>query len=347
MRILVYGPTSYIGECFIRECLRRGWEVVAKVRNPVKWEIIGFNEIKSKNLITELDKIKKVDAAINFAYVQDSPWHLVHRKTRALISSYLHDALHLSADKIIEISSLAVFGIPLKMDPIPAPLKMQYGNLYMEQKLIAERTLLFEMQTKKAIPVIIRLGNVIGPNAKSWTSNLAKLIILQMPLGNGISNSTYINNIINYICHIITTEKNYLRAFGPIHHIAEFSDYSWKDIVDKLGERLDLEPRYSEQNIKEYMEDDNNIVKNLGKYLPYIFGVLPKESVNPLVKIIYIIKSNFRIKKLDIPNISPVYFEKKQFRSYTLEDWIPPFSFTEAMDNISEWLKKSGYSLFE
>ncbi len=347
MRVLVFGPTSYIANAFIAECVRRGWDVIANIRDPIRWEILGLgHHINVRTIENEKERRGLVDLAINFAYAKDARWYESHRYTRHLVRRFISMASSMSARIVVQVSSQAVFGYAFASPPSPRRASLLLEDAYIEGKVLAEQLVLKDAKDKAYIPVIVRLGNVIGPGAVPWTATLATHILVGRPVGSGKSNATYIGNIVDYLCYIAASTEDTLRQFGPFHHLAEFSSISWRDIVEPMCETMGIAPLY----VAEHRGARQRMmwVSRLTGYARYMAGILPPRLSAWLGKLAANIKPYLTLLNSFSPDdggrLPQVMCEMHEFKSHVLPTWRPPFSFDSAIESICLWLRNAGYS---
>src|SRR5262249_20659857 len=123
--------------------------------------------------------------------------------------------------------------------PWPLAVKWRPADPYIESKIYAERLLLRAAARGSDDLAIVRLGNVIGPAAPIWIASLAQRILEARPVGYtsglGYANATSIDNVGSYICELVRCPSSDLADMGTFHHLAEFSGYSWREILDRVA----------------------------------------------------------------------------------------------------------------
>ena len=344
MRVLVFGPTSYVADAFVAECVRRGWDVVVDIRDPVRWEILGKRQAHVIPVESGGAWRGSVDVAINFAYIKEARWYEFHRLTRQLIHRFLSTARRMSARIVVQVSSQAVFGYRFASSPTPAPPPRNAGDSYIEGKALAARMVLADARDGAYIPVILRLGNVVGPGAVPWTATLATHLLLGKPVGTGRSNATYIGNVVDYLCHVVQSEET-LKGFGPFHHLAEFSAVSWREIIDPMCTVMGITPCYAV--VSDRSGSDVSWSSRVKSYARYIAGVCPPRVSKALGELVTCFRSYLSFTATTLTaggeGLAQVMGEKFEFRSHVLPSWKPPFDFGLAMELICRWLTEAGY----
>jgi len=245
MRILVVGGTSYVASFFIEECLQSGWTVYAVSHNSVRHRLLSVRNgnVRSAASPAEAGSIGSVDAIFPSAYPSDLNAAKVHAATRRLIGQIVGAARRLSPKILVHISTQSVFGYTFARNPRPVPVWWATGDGYIETKVLAEALLLLKTRQAPYAKVILRLGNVIGPGS-FWVSEVARLLLVEEPLGRGKSNATYVRNVAEYLARLILVDDSTLRSFGVFHHLAEFSSHSWADLAEPVATAMGLKPSY-------------------------------------------------------------------------------------------------------
>jgi nucleoside-diphosphate-sugar epimerase len=346
MRVLVFGPTSYIASAFVEECLRRRWDVFVVARDRVRWRILGGGRGANVIWLENGEKNRtSVDVAINFAYAKKAGWHEHHNCTRELIKRFISIARNLSARAVVQVSTQAVFGYTFQSPPRPVPVPLPLGDAYIEGKVIAERLVLDCAGGGAYIPAIVRLGNVIGPGVVPWTATLATHILLGRPIGAGKSNATYIGNVVDYLCYVAMS-TDVLKQFGPFHHLAEFSMISWKEIVDPMCEVMGVTPWYTAE--RRGGRSRAALANRLIGCARYLAGISPLQLslwLGELAETLRASAASLRSFYTDSAEIfAQVMCEPYEFMSHVLPAWRPPIGFDSALDAVRSWLTQAGYA---
>jgi nucleoside-diphosphate-sugar epimerase len=256
--------------------------------------------------------------------------------------------------KIIHLSSLAVFGFCLDFPIKTEAIENRNDYIYVSSKIDMENALLKHFDHHQLS--IVRLGNVWGPENNSWTQPVANALNFGMPcLYNtpSFSNLTYIHNITDYIKHIIVSEKHLL-----FHHLAEFSNTTWQQIIEVLGHHLHKKPvQFKEQpyysltsgtEIVNALKLTNplSILKKLksGRYFASPFSTkiatkLIERFGSSIPKPNRICQSSFEIPG----TFYWVLGCQKEFTNTVLTDWRSPYSIDTCLEETQQWLSKSGF----
>lgn len=344
MRILLIGATSYVASYFIEECLRRGWDVTAMSHDRIRGTILSPRS-GGVRMVAGLDEalaLGSVDAVVNFAYPTDLGAMKIHAATRRLIAEVIAAAQRLSPRIVVQVSTQSVFGYSLAQEAGPVPVWWAAGDSYIETKALAEALLLLQSRRAPYVKVILRLGNVIGPGAY-WVSVIAEHILFERPLGRGISNSTYVRNVADYLAHLLRTDEATLRAFGIFHHLAEFSSYPWARIAEPIADAMGLRASYSEDLIRPVRNGRSGVLKAAVRHLAMFLPGLWQDRIDGVYAAV-----RRRFPPRDVADgeqsdAHPTLHQLVQFKSHTLPGWEARFDLQAALDETIAWVRDAGY----
>ncbi len=343
MRILLIGGTSYVASFFIEECVRRGWDVFTLGRDRVRQTILSFpsSAIAVVSNLDETRALRSVDAVVNFAYPVDVGTMKIHAATRRLIGNMLAGARELSPRVVVQVSTQSVFGYAFAREPRPVPVWWAAGDSYIETKFLAEALVLLKSRGAPYVPVILRLGNVIGPGAY-WISEIAGRLLFGNPLGRGKSNATYARNVADYLSHILTVDEGALRAFGVFHHLAEFSSYSWTSFIEPIAEAIGVQPTYRDAPVSPTRADGRRYLRAAVRYLSMVLPETWQDRIDALFA-----ARRLRYRPLDDVEDGelehPTLHQLGEFRSHTLPGWRARFDMQVALDDILAWVRGAGF----
>ena len=360
--VVIFGASSYIGGYAIRALLDGGHRVIAVARRP-KMASILLPESVEIEVVTAEDAIRSLGdserSVVNFAFVKDSDPGRMYRANRVLMESVERVASG-RCRRLIQISTEAVFGAQLSESTPPVRVTKTPSDLYGESKLHAEQ--LSESLARKlgAELAIVRLGNVIGPGSRNWVAGLAQRVLEVKPVGytgsNGFSNATHVRNIGDYMVALIDGSAGALAAHGAYHHLAEFSDRRWPELLDVISDEVGF--RWTTISRPPSVAKGGNPVKRAlksanrtgaGHYLRAGLGRIPDPRALEWF--------NSWVRSPAPPAVGPidavgaedlglldVLSEEHRFSSHTLDGWSPPVDFGEACTEIAESLRESGFS---
>jgi len=346
VRVLVFGPTSYVGRAFIDECIRRGWEVIADVRDPTSWEIFALGMGGEAGTVLRAERAGDllVDFAVNFAYIKNVPWYEFYHRNRLLVQRFTSAARARCAKVLAQVSSQAVFGYSFSSPPPPDRARLTLGDAYTEGKIICERAFLSDARDEAYVPAVVRLGNVIGPGAVPWTATLATTMLLGMSVGSGRANATYVGNIADYLCYIASRPEA-LRLFGPFHHLAEFSSVRWREIVDPMCETMRIMPSYgSNPPLTAGHLSLPALARGCGRYVAGLSrDRLPTWLTNIASALRSRLATPYSTLSGNARTLAAIMNEQYEFHPHVLNGWRPPADLSIALDLICSWLEDAGY----
>ena len=121
--IAIFGATSYLGKYVLEKLLNLGYQVTAIVRETSMSPIFlgeydgQIDVVKAESVINEGKR--SFDAVINLAYIKYSQAHQIYSQNRKLISA-VHDVAQKNCcERVIHISTQAVFGYRFYKTPEP------------------------------------------------------------------------------------------------------------------------------------------------------------------------------------------------------------------------------------
>jgi len=369
-KVLVFGATSYVGSFLIEELSSHGFSVVAVVRDSVTTRML-LPSLHEKAEVVMMGDTKwvqngheEVAGIVNLAYVKNLSNFGFRSMNRNLIEGIHRCAMTSRARRVVHVSTQAVFGYSFKTRPTPRRVRENKIDPYIETKIQAEH--LWERLASAASYnlAIVRLGNVIGPGSPAWTGRLAQRIlegrVLPSDEQSGYSNATYVKNVANYVKHILTRDPVELNTFGSYHHLAEFSPYSWYEILYPMAEAIGrglVSVREAQRARRLRKELPGRLIRvasasSAGQRLRSILLRLPRTPLleNVVEKLKGLRISDDHLMRPGIQDASDralmdILRSDVRFDSHTLGSWVPPIDFSEAMLEICEWLKEANYTI--
>jgi len=345
MRILLVGSTSHVASFFVEEGGRRGWELFGLSRDRVRQEVLyGRASIAPMAVdIGEAMALEAVDAIVNFAYPRNLSTFKIHAATRRLLGDIAALARRLSPKVVVQVSTKTVFGYSFSRNPRPVPVWWAAGDRYVETKALAEWLFLLASRRARYVPVILRLGNVIGPGAY-WVSEIARRILFEEPVGRGQSNATYVRNVADYLATLVTTDEHALRRFGVFHHLAEFSSVSWARFVEAIAAVTGRLPVYQETPARSQGLTVRKLATTMAAYLSAILPTSWQDRAEELRggrHRYFTARGRFESSGWASP---PGLHEALEFRSHTLPGWSTRFDLAAALDETVAWVRHAGYA---
>lgn len=345
--IAIIGGSGYIGSHLVAY-LKSYFDVtvINKSNN-------SFAPIDTKvSYTTFAECTQTFDAIINTAYYLNTDIQKCLNENEILCKNIAR--ISTKETHVIHLSSLAVFGFQLDKPICAEPIDNSTDFAYVQSKTDMENRLLKNFSNNQLS--IIRLGNVIGPANNSWTQPIADAITWQLPVqcsSFAYSNSTYIHNISNYIFTVLQSRQHLL-----IHHLAEFSNYDWKVVIQSIANiinrtplKISAIPAYPKSLLEECAEpfklnielNPIKVLKRLknGRFTPPILHTL-FSLIQKRIKVIPY-QPNRKVPFVVDPVFYWVLTSQVEFKNNVLNDWKAPYSFDEAMESIQNWLVEAGY----
>lgn len=191
---------------------------------------------------------------------------------------------------------------------------------YSKTKALAEDYLLERYKEDKFPVVIIRPGNLYGPNATIWVLRPIKAIqrnrIALINNGNGIFLHTYIDNLLDALISAMESPK----AVGEIIDVTDGdNNTTWGEYLDTLAEIAGKEP----------------IKKNMSK-----------NSAMALSKIMMLLYNIFRIEPLVTPTAVNIFTNTQSIsieKAQKLLGYKPKIDYKEGMKRVKKWLLEENY----
>jgi nucleoside-diphosphate-sugar epimerase len=243
-KVAVVGAAGFVGRVLLRQLEERGTQVTAIVRGAPELSVDGeFHAVGAKAPGGAGDRF---DVVVNLAYPTSGPGYEYPEQNLAIARTV--EDLVKDGGAVIQVSTLAVFGMALDRPISAGPVTEVRDNAYVESKVAAER-LLNEMQVKRGISLdIVRLGNVWGYASSNWATPLVHKLLTGRPVGvagtAAHSNATDVANAASYLAFLL--ERREFEAGVRYHHLAEFSAVSWNRWIGPLAEALRVDPVYAD-----------------------------------------------------------------------------------------------------
>jgi nucleoside-diphosphate-sugar epimerase len=274
--------------------------------------------------------------------------------TKVLLDSCLKNNIK----KIIYFSSVVVHG-PNIYDGLNEQSDfIDYNNPYAISKIESEKYFNEFTKMHGIDGVVIRPTFVWGPLSQYYTIDIVKSIqnnnLLLVNNGNGIANTVYIDNLIEFAL-VCGADKN---AIGKSFIITDNERITWKDFYEYYGKMLKI-------NISEFKSINSkiNIIELLAifirtnciKFIDYLSLTIYKDNSLPiLVTILKIIRKPLKLF-LKLINSFFLVFDRWDRISYSSKGFIDISTSLNELDyvkknNISEgmaitefWLKDQNY----
>jgi nucleoside-diphosphate-sugar epimerase len=238
--VAVVGAAGFVGRALLQQFEQIDLKSTAVVRGHPELSIDGdFHvAVSHPNPFTD----GGFDVVVNLAYpTSGKPYE--HPDHNAAISRTV-EGLIKHGGRLIQVSTLAVFGMALERSVSSGPVSEVRDSPYVESKITAER-LFIELQARLGLSLdIVRLGNVWGYASGTWAVPVVQRLLTGRPVGivgsAGYSNTTDVENVASYL-GFLTQKAELEQEIGVrYHHLAEFSYVRWNEWIAPLAEALDV-----------------------------------------------------------------------------------------------------------
>lgn len=237
-RIAVVGAAGFVGRELLRQLEERGVRATAVVRALAELAVDGDFH---KSVLTADVEPASFDVVVNLAYPTSGAPFEQPEQNAAIIDSV--SRLVRDGGRVIQVSTMAVFGMTLDTAPHPGPVKRRRDLVYVEGKIEAEHAFASLQRTRGLSVDIVRLGNVWGAGSGAWALLFVRRLLTGRPVGvagsPGYSNATDVVNVANYLAHLLVSPRAVEIRY---HHLAEFSSVRWGDWLEPLAAHMGVEP---------------------------------------------------------------------------------------------------------
>lgn len=352
-RVAVVGAAGFVGRELLRRLEKIDIRVTAVVRGLPELSMDGdFHDCCSPSAALACHGF---DVVVNLAYpTSGSPYE--HPPQDAAIVRTV-GGLVKDGGRIIQASTLAVFGLAVDREVQAGPVSAIRDAAYVESKVTAER-LLTQRQVKCGLSLdIVRLGNVWGYSSGSWTLPVVQRLLTGRPVGvagtPGYSNATDVANAAAYFTFLIQG--------GPpgtgvrYHHLAEFSAVRWTEWAEPIAGALGVEVVYADpSNLESPETGRQELTGVLAPLAPLtVYRKLATERIagswtRTLVRRLPAparsrLKPGAVFAEAPEPDRSEQTFlaimaGKQEFRSVIDSGWKPELTKDESVDRVLLWL---------
>jgi nucleoside-diphosphate-sugar epimerase len=352
--VAVVGAAGFVGRVLLRQLEERGIRATAVVRGAPELSVDGgFHVASSRSSKVASDGF---DIVINLAYPTAGPGY-EHPQQNLEIARTV-EGLVRDGGRLIQLSTLAVFGSALDRVISATPVAEVRDNAYVESKIVAER-LFVEQQAKHRLSLdIVRLGNVWGYASGTWAVPLVQKLITGRPVGIAgavaYSNTTDVANVVSYLVFLIENDDRAVEV--RYHHLAEFSGVTWSEWIDPIAASIGVDPVYADWSALDIPSSGSKeVVEALAPLKPRsIYQKLAQERVagswaRTLVRRLPS-SAQARLKSSgSVVAADPVYGRSEQtflgimagereFKSVLSSGWEPPLTKEQSLDGVLRWL---------
>jgi nucleoside-diphosphate-sugar epimerase len=202
-RIAVVGAAGFVGRVLLRQLDDRGISVTAVVRGAPELSVDSDYHAVLSEPATYAGP--KFDIVVNLAYPAAVPGYEYPAYNREIARTV--EQLIKEGGRLIQVSTLAVFGPALDRPIKAGPVGTVHDSAYIESKVNAELLFTKLQEEHRLLLDIVRLGNVWGYASGTWALPIVQKLITGRPIGiagaTGHSNVTDVVNVASYLVFLI------------------------------------------------------------------------------------------------------------------------------------------------
>ncbi len=352
--IAVVGAAGLVGRELLRQFEEVQIPVTAIVRSLPELSVDG--DFHVGKYAKDVDP-RSFDVVINLAYPTSGAPFEQPAQNAAIIETV--NGLVREGGHLIQVSTMAVFGMTLDRPVAPGPVPEIRDLPYVESKIEAEHAFTREQEARRLSLDIVRLGNVWGYASGAWALPIAQGLLMGQPLGiagaPGFSNATDVANVASYLVHLV--RRDVQSPGARYHHLAEFSSVRWSEWIAPIAEHLGVDPVYAERSwitLPESMrrEVSESIVpggiRSIHQRLAEsrVGGSVARAAIRKLPGGVQSrLRSNLVFASPPvIGNIDQIVLiimaGEREFVSHVDAEWQPRLSQTESLEGVIRWLDR-------
>jgi nucleoside-diphosphate-sugar epimerase len=353
--IAVVGAAGFVGQALLRQLHECGIMATAVVRGMPELFVDGDLHVACSPSEVAGDSF---DIVVNLAYPTSGPGY-EHPELNLEIARTVRGMVK-QGGRLIQASTLAVFGLTLDRPVSVGPVSEAHDNVYVESKIAAER-LFMRQQAECGLSLdIVRLGNIWGYASGTWAVPVVQRLITGGPVGIagvvGHSNTTDVANVASYLVFLIQDGADDIGV--RYHHLAEFSGVSWNAWTDPIAAALGVEPVYADSSaldgpasgIQEVSEafrmvKPRRLYQRLseeriaGSWTRALVRHLPKPLKAYLKSSGAVVAAYPRYDRADHAFLA-IMAGRQEFKSAVHPKWTPPLSKEQSLDSVLKWLDR-------
>ncbi|GAB2706076.1 hypothetical protein GCM10027037_35260 [Mucilaginibacter koreensis] len=356
-KVVIVGAAGFVGIELVSQLQNiEGYDLYAYTRDNGNFLLQGKN---IKNLTDkEISENGPFDIVVNLAYPTVSmayEFPAVNQKILGTLKKLVS-----ANTRLIHVSTQAVFGFSMDRPVVADFIANRRDQAYIEAKLSMENFIKRDFPNHNVS--IVRLGNVWGPGAGTWTGSVANRLTFGQFVAveniDGYANITDVKNVVSYLIHLIKTDK--LSGFN-MFHLSEFSNKKWSEIIRLMAEALNVEPVYSTVkpvDTASAVQDFKKVVKKpaIGElYRGLIRERFTGSYLRSLIRFMGVGRYQ-KAKKIEtrtLPAIHTLGMEDGvylnvvsspvEFKSVVMSDWTPQLNFEQSWQLVKDWMTEVGY----
>jgi nucleoside-diphosphate-sugar epimerase len=356
-RIAVVGAAGFVGRALLRQLEDLDIKVTAVVRGLPELSVDGgFHTAVSQQAAIDDGGF---DVVINLAYPTDTgPLYKQVYQNADIVRTV--QGLLREGGRLIQVSTLAVFGFALDRPVNTGPVSEIRDNVYVEVKIAAERMFAKQQQERELSLDIVRLGNVWGYASGGWAVPLVQRLVTGRPVGIadtiGFSNTTDVANVASYLAFLTTAADPGVGVH--YHHLAEFSRVTWNEWIQPIADVMGVKPIYAERsaldtpasNLEELTEvftslKPRNVYRKLldqriiGSWTRTMVRKLPSPARSRFQKSGLVFAADPEYGRTEQTFLA-IMVGQQEFRSTINPGWTPILTREQSLDSVLLWLDR-------
>lgn len=297
-KVLVTGGTGFIGGHLVESLIREHKaKVCVLVRNFSRLSRIArfplqiiHGDILDMKVVEKA--IRGCEIVFHCAYGSDGRTKYQKEVTIKGTENILKAALKNKVKRFVYMSTIATYGqLSTPMIDENSPQRCS-RDVYADSKLKAEK-IVFDYYKKCRLPVTIITPTVVyGPYGDYWTvdplQQLKKYRLMLINKGIGLSNATYVNDVIQALILAATKKK----AIGEKFLITAEKSPTWKEFYNfyekMIGYKSTIDTGIDEvKNFNRFTNTGKRLLRKVADILKRNFFILKEIKEIPEIKILY------------------------------------------------------------
>src|SRR5665213_2068868 len=245
--VAIVGAAGFVGRELLKRLEELDIRATAVVRGAPELSVDGAFHVACSGSCERAGR--RFDVVFSLAFPSGGKRHEHPALNAAIVDTV--GGLIGDGGKLIQVSSLAVFGGALDRPVLVGAIAETRDSTYVESKVAAELAFVKQQAERGLSLDIVRLGNVWGRASGTWALPVVQRLLTGRPVGvsgaRGFSNTTDVANVADYLAFLIRAGE---RGSGiRYHHLAEFSDVAWSEWVEPVAEAMKVEPVYADRSV--------------------------------------------------------------------------------------------------